>query len=170
MALNVTGIGTAVKQDSVQFFLCKHNATGTGVFNNFFLKTSKVANIRTTGDLQRTREQIDATCLDSQRKLNVPGFEEAATLDVTLAVVAGATADLETWYASSDQLDWGYVAFDTKGEVLYAYGGTATLNSLTVTGAQPGNLIEYQAQINIETSKNFADQEITPGGVDAAGG
>ena len=118
MALNTKGIGTAAKQDSVQFFLGV--ATNPTKFNDYFLKTNKVANIRTTGDMQRTREQIDATCLDSERKLNVPGFEEAATLDFTLAVVAGAQEDIETWYSESTQLVYGYVAFDNKNAILYA--------------------------------------------------
>ena len=79
MALNTKGIGTAAKQDSVQFFLGV--ASKPTKFNDYFLKTNKVANIRTTGDMQRTREQTEATCLDSERKLNVSGFEEATTLD-----------------------------------------------------------------------------------------
>lgn len=168
MALNTKGIGTAAKQDSVQFFLGA--ASNPTAFNDYFLKTNKVANIRTTGDMQRTREQIDATCLDSERKLNVPGFEEAATLDFTLAVVAGAQEDIETWYSESTQLVYGYVAFDNKNAILYAKGGTCTLGSATITGAQPGNLIETQCQLNIETVQDFASQAITPGGVGPAGG
>ena len=167
MALNTKGIGTAVKQDSVQFFLGV--ASNPTKFNDYFLKTNKVANIRTTGDMQRTHEQTEATCLDSERKLNVSGFEEATTMDFTLAVVAGAQEDIETWYRESTQLVYGYVAFDNNNAILFAKGGTCTLGSATITGAQPGNLIETQCQLNIETIHNFADQPVTPGGVDAAG-
>lgn len=168
MALNQKGIGTAVMQDSVQFFLGAVSPTATGVFNDYFLKTNKVANLQSIGDLARAKEQIDATCLDSDNKLNVPGFQEATTVDTTIVVVAGQTTDINTWYETGKQLVWGYVAFDRQDQILYAYGGTATIGTATLTGASVGNLITMNVQLNIETMKNYDSEEITPGGVDPA--
>ena len=164
MALNVKGIGTAVKQDSVQFFLGVASPELPSDWTGYFEYANKVANIRTTGDFARQREQIDATCLDSMQKLNVPGFQEATTVDMTLAVVAGAQDDLEDWYQNSTQLLWGYVAFDNQQRILYAKGGTCTIGTATLTGAQVGNLVETSVQLNIESTLDFSKSPITPGG------
>lgn len=163
------GVATAIGKDTAQLFLCAHNPEGTGIFNDFFLKTSKVANIMNIGEILQQYQAVQVNVLD-QDSYNLQGPKEPTTFDLTLAVVKGQSSVITEWWKTRARLDWGIAFFDVTGAVILAFGGTANLASATISGAEAGNIVQFQCQLNAETMDDFSESEITSGGVTPAGG
>lgn len=133
--------GIAAQKDSTRMYATTKGST--------FVGGDKLTNIKSIGDIGPDTDEIDSTCLDSNNKESVQGFDDYGTQDIEQNITQNEFDKWMDWKDAGTTLQFGFVATDIAGTPVMKYTTEGWIKSVKATGPSVGALLTVKATIRI---------------------